>query len=296
MVLGKKNWLFLNTEGSLDDYRRLHPFSPEELAQLKDYFETENQWLKRRGIKFLIIIPPDKQTIYPELMPDVLAPAPGQTHLDQFLEAMKNSSVPILDLRPALQKAKAEFGIVYYRDDSHWNDRGAYAAYAATAEKLKQWYPALHVMPPAELQAENTTRKGADLPDKLGVPNDITENIQKLVAKPPLAFPEHRAVKKSDPFYMQQVVTKSPRGEIKRALIFADSFFFLTPYMPFLSQHFQHADWNWMKMNTSINEDLVRQTKPDLVILERVERIIFSIPNSEKLQRDYAQKEKSGLP
>lgn len=49
-------------------------------------------------------------------------------------------------------------------------------------------------------------------------------------------------------------------------------------------------------MNTSVNQDLVRQTKPDLVILERVERIIFSVPDAAKIQRDKVQKEKGGLP
>ena len=296
VVLGKDNWLFLNTEGSLDDYRRLHPFSPAELLQLKNYFETQNRSLQKRGIKFLIVIPPDKQTIYPELMPESLAPAPGQTHLDQFLEAMKNSPVEILDLRPVLRAAKAQRGKVYFRDDSHWNDWGAYAAYAATANRLKKWYPNLRVMPESELRVKNAIRKGADLPDKLGIEKDIAENIQTLSPKPPRAFPKRESLPNTDSYYVQQAVTRTAQGDVPRALVFGDSFFFLTSYLPLLSQHFGRGHWNWLKMNTAVNEDLVRQTKPDVVILERVERIIFSIPDSDKLQRDLIQQRKGGLP
>jgi alginate O-acetyltransferase complex protein AlgI len=74
--------------------------------------------------------------------------------------------------------------------------------------------------------------------------------------------------------------TYSPHGEIRRVLVFADSFSFLTSYLPFLSQHFQEAQWNWVRMNTRVNEELVRRYQPDLVILQRVERLVFQNENS----------------
>ena len=45
------------------------PFTPEELEQYQKILEARRDWLAERGIPYLFVIPPNKDTIYPEFMP-----------------------------------------------------------------------------------------------------------------------------------------------------------------------------------------------------------------------------------
>src|SRR5512137_1943070 len=63
---------------------------------------TERQhWLERRGIAYLLVIAPNKSTIYPEYMPAIY-PRGRRTRLDQMTGFVERNApgFPWLDLRP----------------------------------------------------------------------------------------------------------------------------------------------------------------------------------------------------
>ena len=52
------------------------------------------------------------------------------------------TDVTVIDLRPALI-AEKKLSVVYYKADTHWNTRGAYAAYREITRVLAPDFPAL---------------------------------------------------------------------------------------------------------------------------------------------------------
>ncbi|TMH00657.1 MAG: hypothetical protein E6H67_18925, partial [Betaproteobacteria bacterium] len=135
-LVGQNGYLFYAAEQSVDYFRAVKPFAARELVQWRAELEKRRAWLAERGIRYLVVVAPSKETIYPEFMPPALRPVRPETRLDQLLkELAAHSSVDVVDLRPALRRAK-ETQRVYHQTDTHWNDAGAMIAYGEILARL----------------------------------------------------------------------------------------------------------------------------------------------------------------
>jgi hypothetical protein len=96
------------------------------------------------GAKVLILLIPDKCTVYPEYVSD----PQRQEHLeknrflDQIEAAFKNRNLNVINFRPIFAARKAE-GLLYFPDDTHWNPQGIRIA----AETITAYFNA-HAMFP----------------------------------------------------------------------------------------------------------------------------------------------------
>ena len=109
------------------------------------------------------MIPPIKSTIYPELMPRGYNRLNNASLVDQFMAHMKaNSNLTIIDLRGPLMDEKARHQI-YYRTDTHWNNRGAYVGYREIMNVLCQWLPQLETIPSSAFEDFQYSEPGRDL-------------------------------------------------------------------------------------------------------------------------------------
>ena len=151
VVTGPNHWLFIGEEQMVEHYLGLEKFSPQKLQGWQTLLEKRRDWLAARGIKYLFVIPPDKQTIYPEELPAWLrnaAPAERETKLDQLLKYMQaHSTVQILDLRPVLLAAK-QTAPTYLQTDTHWN---LFGCFVACQEVIKTLSPQFPDLPPLRL-------------------------------------------------------------------------------------------------------------------------------------------------
>src|SRR5262249_28073941 len=124
VVLGRDGWLFYSGEGA-----GAEPFSgptgsftQQELIGYQRLLEQRRDWLAQRGVGYLFVVAPNKQSIYPEYLPPGCNLGPSQHRLDQFLAHMQqHSTVAVVDLRPALREAK-RLAPTYFKTDTHWND------------------------------------------------------------------------------------------------------------------------------------------------------------------------------
>lgn len=137
VVLGEGDWLFYNDKPSDDEFLGLAPFKPAELNRLRLAIEKRQAWLAARGITYIFLIAPNKQSIYPEKLPVHLQGDHGATRTIQFLEYMRGSPAESSVVFPsdALSAAKAD-GELYYHRDTHWNYHGGYTAYRAAVDRL----------------------------------------------------------------------------------------------------------------------------------------------------------------
>ncbi len=72
VLVGRDGWLFLRPDGDQNfiAFRGLNPFSDDELNAWQHVLEQRAAWLAARGIPCLFVIPPNKETVYPEYLPD----------------------------------------------------------------------------------------------------------------------------------------------------------------------------------------------------------------------------------
>jgi alginate O-acetyltransferase complex protein AlgJ len=107
VLIGKNGWLFFTESQMIEHYRGQIQFTPEQLHDWQVLLEKRRDWLARLGIPYLFVVAPDKQSIYPEDLPDWVAKIHPQTTLDQFFAYMhEHSTVSVLDLRNVVRDAK----------------------------------------------------------------------------------------------------------------------------------------------------------------------------------------------
>ena len=254
------------------------PFSAGEMEKWRMALEARRDWLASRGIGYLVVMVPNKSTIYPEYLPSGLHRMRPQSRLDQLLDYLRTrSTFRILDLRPALVAAKSG-GRLYHKTDSHWNDAGAFVAYRQILGELGRIYPALHPRPLADFSVKCETTPGGDLAIMLGFPDILKE--EQVILEPrtgPRAVISEPS-RKISPWVMRsatECLTASPL----RAVMFRDSFGH--QLMNFLSEHFARIVYNWdvrliaVRNEFRFDTSLIEREKPDIVIEEVVERFLL---------------------
>jgi alginate O-acetyltransferase complex protein AlgJ len=132
VVIGKNGWLYLG-----DDYEktvttaRRSPdnYDVENFNKINEALNSWKKWMGQRGIEFRVISGPDKNSIYPEFLPDWMV-SPDDSVTNSFFKKMSNEIY--FDSRPALLAAKSQHTTpLYFKTDTHWNSLGAWHAYLA---------------------------------------------------------------------------------------------------------------------------------------------------------------------
>lgn len=142
-LVGKDGWLDYTGQKNLDGYQNTIAYPPKEMENTQQKLQKFYGELRKRNITLILVIPPNKATIYPEKLPDEIQKINAQSRLDVFTTYIhQNGPSVLLDLRPILQKARVKQDI-YYKTDSHWNPYGAFFAYQEIMHELSKSYPEL---------------------------------------------------------------------------------------------------------------------------------------------------------
>jgi hypothetical protein len=227
--------------------------------------------LANEGKTLLLVIPPNKTTVYPEYMPQHIPVMGATSRLDQFAEYMRaNGHVRIVDLRATLIRASNN-QLTYYRTDSHWNDLGAYYGYVDILNALSAEYPALKPHGLSDFAYEpDAGGTVTDLPGTMGL-FPFEEAGPRLTPRFP-SQTETITVPLSDGTDM--LVTTNQNQRLPRLLIFEDSFY--DSLAKFLEPHFSHITaLSYREFPGAAHSrlaDWIRTDNPDIVIIECVER------------------------
>ncbi len=112
---------------------------PEELKIIGDGAEALVREASSRGATVVILLIPDKCTIYPEYVSD---PARWENlrenrFLDHLETSLRDRHLHVINLWPVFRARKSE-GWLYYPDDTHWNPRGIGVATDAVMAYLRK--------------------------------------------------------------------------------------------------------------------------------------------------------------
>ena len=125
---GCDNWLFLTDE------LVLHPGRAANAARHVEMVEAVAAYLRARHIGLIVAPVPDKSRIEAADLCGVDRPASIAGRLGDFTARLAGAGIGVVALEPAMRAAGGE---LYYRTDTHWNERGAQAAAGAVAEALR---------------------------------------------------------------------------------------------------------------------------------------------------------------
>ena len=117
VIRGREGFLFFA------ESLNAQPLTPEGSAALTGKLLALQEALAADGRRLIVLIAPDKRSIYPELLPANILPEATDS-LAQLNADFAAAGLTVLDAQSLLVASKGE-GLLYFAGDSHWNARGA---------------------------------------------------------------------------------------------------------------------------------------------------------------------------
>jgi alginate O-acetyltransferase complex protein AlgJ len=270
VVMGKDGFLFFAGDEEVENFMGLRPMPDCDLDSWVKLFQRRASWLASRNIPFVLTIAPDKQSVYPEMMPDSIARSTSKSRADRFIDAIRaRTTVPVLDLRALLINEKHNRR-TYWRTDTHWNTWGAYVAYRELLTTINGASPNLAArigspIEPSELR-QGVRAQACDLNRLLGLATifpEVSPTYSPLIAPAPNYDIELKSGGSSNPAQ-------------PRLILFRDSFGIAL--VPFLGPHFSrvYAPNTW-----TFDPSTVLKERADVVVFEIVERRLNLAPPSD---------------
>ena len=129
VILGKNGWFYYSPTVR-DFVKEWGPRTQSEQGVVARRIVVLRDGLARRGIRFLFVIIPNKNTIYPEYMPERFKRPGGPRLCDRLAAKLRREGVRVLCLEDVLRRHKRG-ALLYEQRGTHWNTLGA--LYGCTA-------------------------------------------------------------------------------------------------------------------------------------------------------------------
>lgn len=119
VILGSDGWLYFDE--TLSDYTGTEPLTQRELFCIANNLALLAEYAESTGKDFLFTVAPNKNSLYPEHMPNCGTVA-QERDVQRLFALLDEMQVPYADLYDAFG---AEEENLYFAHDSHWNSKGA---------------------------------------------------------------------------------------------------------------------------------------------------------------------------
>ena len=133
----ESTWLFYqeNHDGNpIKEVQGIYDFTAEEVFQIEDAIDKNMEELAKRNIEVYYTFIPNKATLYKEKLPDNITIFDQDTRVDRLIKYLEDKNTKnIINLKNYLLEAKKN-GQVYHKQDTHWNEFGAFVGYKAISQ------------------------------------------------------------------------------------------------------------------------------------------------------------------
>ncbi len=275
---GKDDFFYYTQGSNMEIAYGTYELTEEMLLKIADSQQRMYDALKEQGIDYVLTLPPSKVSIYPENIYGSLTVR--ETPADILADYLQdNTSVPVIRLKDALLDAKTEQR-VYYKTDTHWNDRGMYVAYQKIIEDLYQFGFIEKEPEPVPVSAEEIEYKG-DLANML--PNmkymDGEEEVSLTVIQPSAVLTQPDTLNEimESRQFLSSINTTTGDEEKESILIYCDSMMATGSISSYLSENFNNMDiyrFSSLYLSQIHMEDILK-IKPDIVMVGMTERSIL---------------------
>lgn len=249
VIVGSDEWLYFS--GTLDDYLGKELFDDRTQFSITHNLKLMQDYVESNGAKFVVMIPPNKNSLYDENMPYYYVKG-NDSNYKYLIDNLHSEGISHVDLYQLFNNVEDVF---YYKRDSHWNTKGALLAYNALMECV-------------EKEHESWTNVPASDAVHVG-------DIDKMLF--PLAPKEENDISYKDSFtytYVNDVVddmdewieTTCP-GKSGCILMYRDSFG--EALLPFVANEFEQGYFSQL---LPYNLTQAETYKPEVVVIEKTER------------------------
>ncbi len=267
---GKNDWLFLGNS-SEDEVAKLKLAmvpSEEELNDLAATFTRITETNAKNGIKTVLFVAPNKSSIYPEFLPDEVKPS-STKYISFFLSKLRKvPDLLVYDPTSDLLQAKKTEGFLYWKTDTHWNNKGAFLTFAGFSEQLQ--IP----IPDVEFKAGAPHR--GDLIDvsqlkNFPIPTDDTWEV--VWKEQPIWSESEIPNQRETSFGKVTRVTNDKATSNQSVWVVGDSSStFLRQYFNATFEEVLYAG-HWKQMLPKLPDEINKaEKKPDLVVVIKTER------------------------
>lgn len=119
VILGNNGWLYYTS--TLNDYTGQQTLDHQQITQAANNLALMQEYCQSQGREFAFMIAPNKNSLYPENMPDYGVQNPA-TNAKRLMAELDNRAVAYIDLFAVFGQ---EAEVLYFAHDSHWDSKGA---------------------------------------------------------------------------------------------------------------------------------------------------------------------------
>jgi hypothetical protein len=157
VTVGRDGWLFVRP-----------PAGEPPADAWADALIARRDRLVARGVRYVVFVAREKSAVYPEHLPDAVHRHPPADPVPRLMERLRAAGVAAVDALPAMERAKAAGGSLYFRTDTHWTDAGAFAGYAALGAELEWLLPGYRAKGATAFRPREWTLPDGDLAGLIG--------------------------------------------------------------------------------------------------------------------------------
>lgn len=261
VTVGSDGWLYYTA--TMDDYLGRNPLSERSAYNIAHNLALVQQYVQKKGAVFLFTAAPNKNSLYGEHMPYYLRKKAGSIqNMEMLKKQLLKNKVSYADLFELFGNEKEQ---LYLKRDSHWNQKGAILVYDKILTQLG-------------VEHDNyETAAALRLKEEYG---DLNKMLYPLTAEPEWNYyyeKDHafRYLTETKSVEDAWIETENREGS-GSLLMFRDSFG--NTLLPLMADVFAHGFFS-----KGVPQNITKymeECRPDIVILEKVERNIRELTQS----------------
>lgn len=265
VLLGKNGWYYARKSYTHNTMRYYHQ---HERDTIMEEFKRRQAWCDSAGVDYFVAVVPNKMTVYPEHLPWQFQQVQPNEKYAEIMELLDSSGIQCIDVKSDLLQRKQDGSArIFQKTDDHWNDLGAYYGYHSIMRYIEQKYPELAPIPMAEYRQEQRSHEG-NMTQLVSMEQLDLEQQDFFIKKIPSTATEGPEIGYQNQGRIAQkeceIVRINPKGKKKKCLIIRDSF--TLKMIPFFKENFEHVTFYHDEWNYRLNENVITQEQPDIVI------------------------------
>lgn len=253
VIVGKNDWLYYTA--SLDNYLGQNLMTDQEVYDTAYNLSIVQDYVQNRGAKFLVTVPPNKNSLYGENMPYYdQSKVSSERNYTNITKALKENKISYTDLYKLFSNKKE---VLYLKRDSHWNEKGSLLAYNALLTDLNKEHELYETVPVLRTKTE------------IG---DLNKMIYPMWSQPEWNYDyqykkDYKYTTDTQSVEDAYITTTNKKAE-GSLLMFRDSFG--NTLLPWMAQSYKKAVFS--KEMPYPLEKYMQESNADTVIIEKVER------------------------
>ena len=287
-VVGRNGFLFLGDEHmrTFSTHAGLPTWNKKDVFPALGNVKALHRWLQRRGIPLMVTVAPDKATIYGENLPAWVRTPNTNLPTVHLRSALPQEEPALVLYNPELlQEAKKTYGTdLYHPGDTHWTDLGAFIYYEYIMDQCRAVLgQSLHVLSRPSYRSQPNAA-GTNVGDLMSlmryaypfnIPVVNAEQWPPAMAK--VTFPETVNILLTEKDAQRRTLHNPQALNPQKVLLVGDSF--SQALVEFMHRTFQSVLSYHIRSDNTVLQQAIALYKPDVVILEVVERDALVILN-----------------